>query len=247
MHPHPILSVEDLSFAYNGFPVLKNVSFTIADGEFVGFIGPNGGGKTTLFKLILGFLRPQHGKILINGKANYKAEQYVAYVPQSLRFDKQFPISVDEVVLGGLLKNLTWYGRFSSSDHKAVEEALSKVGMQDFKSRPFGTLSLGQAQRVLIARALVSKPKILLLDEPTASVDAQSEADIHKILFKLRGEITLLMVTHDLKAIIQDVQRVLCVQGGIISYKPEEVCEHFAMGVYHTPLIKTAFKDRPNP
>jgi zinc transport system ATP-binding protein len=239
--PQPILSVENLSFAYSGFPVLKDVSFSIEEGEFVGFIGPNGGGKTTLFKLILGFLKQQQGKIYINGKLAQTSSNLVAYVPQSLRFDKQFPISVDEVVQGGLLKDLPWYGHFFCSHNKAVDDALKKVGMLDFKSRPFGTLSLGQAQRVLIARALVSKPKILLLDEPTASVDAQSEADIHQILFKLRGEITLLMVTHDLKAIIQDVQRVLCVQGGVISLKPEEVCEHFAMGVYHTPLVKSSF------
>ncbi len=115
---------------------------------------------------------------------------------------------------------------------------MEKVGLQDFQHRSFGTLSTGQAQRALIARALASEPELLLLDEPTASVDAQSEADIHEILKSLRKSMTLLMVTHDLKVIINDVQNVLCVQGQVLPLKPEEVCEHFAFGLYHTPLVQ---------
>jgi zinc transport system ATP-binding protein len=246
----PILAFENVSFAYDGFPVLRNVSFHIDEGEYVGIIGPNGGGKTTLFKLILGFLKPTHGKILFYGKPTADVTDFLAYVPQTLRHDRQFPISVLEVVLGGLLHRLPWYGRFSKKDHEDALCALDKVGLREFQNRQFGTLSLGQTQRVLIARAIVSRPKLLLLDEPTASVDSHSEAEIHKILASLRNEITLLMVTHDIRTIIQDVQRVILVQNEVSTLNPAEVCEHFALGVYHTPLVKSAFnssQEKKNP
>lgn len=234
----PVLSFENVSFSYEDAPVLHSVSFEIEAGEFVGLIGPNGGGKTTLFKLILGFIKPTRGKILYQGRSAYPSTHFIGYVPQTLRYDKQFPISTLEVVMEGLLQQLPWYGVFSSSHTQLALSALNKVGLKEFASRQFGTLSMGQAQRALIARALVSHPKLLLLDEPTASVDAQSEAEIHEILHALGKEITVLMVTHDIRAIIQDVQRVICVQGSVMTLNPQEVCSHFALGVYHTPLVK---------
>jgi zinc transport system ATP-binding protein len=160
----------------------------------------------------------------------------VAYVPQGLRFDRQFPISVMEVVLSGRLSRLPWYGLYSSADKKAAHEALDLVGMLPYSHCVFGNLSGGQAQRALIARALVSEPQLLLLDEPTASVDAQAETLIYSILKQLQKKMTILMVTHDLRAAIDIVDRVLCVQGGVLSLLPQEVCEHFALGLYHTPL-----------
>ena len=209
----PILSFQNVSFSYADMEVLKDVSFDIYEGEYVGFIGPNGGGKTTLFKLILGTLTPKSGKILFSKGKKRPNEHFISYVPQTIRYDKQFPITTLEVVMQGLLQYLPWYGKFSSSHVDMALSALQNVGLKDFASKQFGALSQGQAQRVLIARALVSSPKLLLLDEPTASVDAQSEAEIHEILSKLKNEITLLMVTHDISAIIKDVQRVICVQG----------------------------------
>ncbi len=116
-------------------------------------------------------------------------------------------------------------------------KALDTVGLLDFKEESFGTLSGGQAQRALIARALVSEPKLLLLDEPTASVDSQAEADIYTLLQKLKGTMTILMVTHDLRAAIEQVEKVICVQGTVIPLEPQEVCKHFAYGLYHAPLI----------
>ena len=238
----PPIVVQDVSFAYHGTPTLHNVTFTIQSGEFVGIIGPNGGGKTTLLKLILGFLKPYSGSIKVFDQSPQEARGLLAYVPQNLGFDKQFPISVLELVLSGRLAKLSWYGTYSANDKKAACTALEMVGLLDYQSRPFGTLSSGQAQRVLIARALASQPKLLLLDEPTASVDTQSEADIHDILKDLKGEMTVLMVTHEIGAIIKDVQRVICVQGEAVDLKPEEVCAHFAFGVYHTPLVQMVKK-----
>ena len=237
----PIIKFEQVDFSYQRTPVLSKVTFQIEAGEFIGMIGPNGGGKTTLLKLILGFLKPSTGSIKIFDKPAGEQEARpipLAYVPQSVRFDRDFPISVEEVVLSGLIAHLPWYGMFRSADRSAAQEALAYMGLAHLSKASFGTLSGGQAQRVLIARALVSKPQLLLLDEPTASVDSQAESDIYAILNQLKGQMTILMVTHDLRAAIDQVDRVLCVQGGVISLKPEEVCKHFAFGLYHMPLIQ---------
>lgn len=237
MPMNPVVSFEKIFFAYQETYVLQDISFTIQEGEFIGIIGPNGGGKTTLLKLIMGFLKPTAGKIEIFGQPPCFSLNNLSYVPQAMHYDRQFPISVIELVLAGKLSKLPWYGIYSPADRRAAIEALERVGMVDYKNRAFGSLSGGQAQRVLIARALVSEPKLLLLDEPTASVDAQAEADIYGILKSLKGKMTILMVTHNLKMVIDQVERVLCVQGNCLTLNPQEVCEHFALGLYHSPLL----------
>ena len=240
-HSSPVIEFDRVSFSYQGTPVLNDVSFRVQAGEFIGIIGPNGGGKTTLLKLMLGFLKPARGTIRIFGEKSgaHSEINKLAYVPQSVRFDREFPISVEEVVLSGLISHLPWFGRFHANDRLAAKEALQHMGLAHLAGNAFGNLSGGQAQRTLIARALVSKPQLLLLDEPTASVDSQAESDIYAILKQLNGKMTILMVTHDLRTAIEQVERVLCVQGGVITLKPEEVCKHFAFGLYHMPLIQT--------
>lgn len=235
------IQVENLQFAYQITPILTDVNFSISSGEFIGIIGPNGGGKTTLLKLILGFLKPSQGSIKIfdSPAGSSCAQKKLAYVPQSIRFDREFPISVEEVVLSGLMSHLPWYGKFKQKDKQAALEALERVRLADYAHCSFGTLSGGQAQRVLIARALVSNPQLLLLDEPTASVDNQAETDIYNILKELQEQqMTILMVTHDLRIALHHVARVLYVQNKVWSLKPEEVCEHFAIGLFHPPLIR---------
>jgi zinc transport system ATP-binding protein len=242
LNKHSIITFDNVSFSYQNSLVLKDVSFKVFFGEFIGMIGPNGGGKTTLLKLIMGLLKPSKGSIKVFGnthEAFSSRNHKIAYVPQSVRLDRDFPISVEEVVLSGLIFRLPWYGRFCADDYKAVKEALDKTGLSHLMKHPFGKLSGGQAQRVLIARALVSHPQLLLLDEPTASVDNQAEADIYAILDKLKGHMTILMVTHDLGVAINQVERIFCIQSGVISLKPEEVCKHFAFGLYHKPLIQS--------
>jgi zinc transport system ATP-binding protein len=236
MNHSDIIICDHLSFSYGEAPVLSDVSFQIKRGEFVGIIGPNGGGKTTLLKLILGFLKPKAGSLTVLGNPPGVSTTRIAYVTQGLRFDRQFPISVMELVLSGRLSRLPWYGVYSKEDNEAALGALEQVGMADFRQHAFGNLSGGQAQRALIARALVSNPDLMLLDEPTASVDSQAEGVIYEILQSLRQSRTILMVTHDLRAAINLVDRVLCVQGGLLSLLPQEVCEHFAIGLYHAPL-----------
>ena len=234
--------VKDLSFSYPHTPLLSHISFEIEEGECVGVIGPNGGGKSTLLKLLCGFLKPSSGVIEIFGKkpadAYSEASPFLAYVPQTLGFDKQFPISTLEVVLSGRLSHLTWWGSYRKEDNLIAEEALEKVGLLPFAKKPFSTLSGGQIQRVLIARALASKPRVMLLDEPTASVDQAAEADIFKLLKSLKEKMTFLIVTHDLNQAVDQVDRLLVVQQNVIPMTLKEVCEHFAMGLYHTPIVQ---------
>lgn len=240
------LNIEHLFFSYTDLNVLNDVTFTVDEGSFVGIIGPNGGGKTTLLKLIMGFLQPTNGKIEIFGQSPQQARNMIGYVPQFLRYDKQFPISVLDVVLMGRLSHLPWWGRYRNEDVERAYAALEKVGIKHLHNRAFGTLSGGQAQRALIARALVSNPKLLLLDEPTASVDSQAQIEIYAILRALKNEMTILMVTHDLEVAIEHVQRVICVQNKVILLDPKEVCEHFAFGLYHTPIkIKSRTTEPP--
>lgn len=225
-----IVEVRHLSFAYGKTPVLIDASFSVFQGEFIGIIGPNGGGKTTLLRLLLGFLQPSSGSIhIVNSRE-------IAYVPQSARFDKSFPISVEEVILSGLLSKLPWYGHFAKKERMLAQEALEKVKLSHLMHAAFGSLSGGEAQRVLIARALVSDPKLLLLDEPTSGIDVQAEADIHTILKEIRMDRTILMVTHDLQTAVEQVDRVICVQRQVSIFEIKDICEHFALGLYHFPL-----------
>lgn len=232
MKNKPAIVVKDLSFSYKNTPLFKNVSFEIEPGECVGIIGPNGGGKSTLLKLLCGFLQPQSGSIDIPATP-------IAYVPQTLGFDKQFPITTLEVVLSGRLAHLTWFGTYPQKDVQIATECLDKVGLSGLSSHPFCTLSGGQIQRALIARALASRPKLMLLDEPTASVDQEAEVSILALLKTLKSEMTFLLVTHDLNQAVSQVDRLLVVQHGVIPMTIREVCEHFAMGLYHTPLTQT--------
>ncbi|MBS0636735.1 MAG: metal ABC transporter ATP-binding protein [Verrucomicrobia bacterium] len=232
------IEVTGVSFGYSADePILKNVTFGVAEGEFVGLIGPNGGGKTTLLKLLMGFLEPWEGNISIFSKPATEYPNGIGYVPQVLHYDRNFPISVLDLVLEGRLSKLSWTGRFSKQDKEIALHALEQVNLADFCDKSFGMLSGGQAQRALIARALATEPKALLLDEPLAAVDIQAEADFYEVMHKIRKNLTILMVTHDIQAVIQHVTRVLCVQGSVMSLEPSQVCEHFALGLYHFPLI----------
>lgn len=232
------LEVENVFFSYNATSVLEDVSFSVSPGEYVAIFGPNGGGKTTLLYLLMGFLKLNRGKISIFGKSPKEGREMIGWVPQNFHYDRDFPISVEEVVLGGRLAKLSWSGRFTKKDYTICIESLEKVGMEKSLHLPFASLSGGQAQRVLIARALASQPSILLLDEPTASVDFTAQNEIYALFKALKGEMALVMVTHDLNSAVEHVDRLFCVQRTLTSMSPEKVCEHFAVGLYHSPLKK---------
>ncbi len=233
------LSVENLSFSYEKkVLVLENLSFSIAKGKFIGIFGPNGGGKTTLLKLLLGLMHPSEGRIEVLGQPPSEVTDRLGYVPQVRRLDKTFPISVIEVVLHGCLAKHRSFGNFSQKLKNKALEALERVGLQDKAQDPFGTLSGGQIQRTLLARALASDPEILLLDEATVGIDPGALEEIFRFLLQLRGEITILLVTHNLQVIAKEMDYLLCINRELATYTPEQVCEHFAMGLYHPRLMK---------
>ncbi len=233
----PLLVLKGVHFSYGDVPILKDVSLAIAENEWVGLIGPHGGGKTTLLRLIMGFLEPTEGSISLFGTTPQQARQFISYVPQHLVYDRSFPITVSQLVLAGSLHKSRWWGPYSSADKRRALEQLDRLGIADLAKRPFGSLSGGQAQRALLARALMSEPKLLLLDEPTSNMDPSMEAITLDLFDELRKEMAILMVTHDLRTIVERVQRIVCVQTEVIPLLPEKVCEHFALGLYHHPLI----------
>lgn len=232
------INIDNISFRYLDTPILENISLHVKTGEFLAVFGPNGGGKTTLLKALLGFVKPERGSIEIFGQPPLSARQIIGYVPQILRFDRQFPISVLEIVLMGCLSEISVWGTFPRGYKKRACEALALVGMENHAAEAFGTLSGGQVQRVLLARALMGKPRLLLLDEPIASVDQDAEEEIYRILLRLKGETTIIMVTHDLQSMLTKCDRLLCVQRRATIMDPAQICEHFTLGLYHPPLVQ---------
>jgi zinc transport system ATP-binding protein len=205
-----IVECRSLSFGYGKALVLEDVNFTIQRGDSLCVIGPNGGGKSTLVKLILGLIEPSRGSLTILGQSPQKAQRKMGYVPQAMRFDAQFPISALDIVLMGRLDRLL-VGPFSRKCREAALAALDEVGMIDLAKRPFSDLSGGERQRVMIARALACEPELLILDEPTANIDLSIEAHLIETLVKLREKLTILMVTHDLDLVSSIGNSVLCV------------------------------------
>ena len=230
-----MISIENVSFSYDKHQVLEDVSLEVGSGEFVGVIGPNGGGKTTLLKLIAGFMEPSKGNCFIFGNSPKVSRKKIGYVPQVIRYDKNFPISALEVVLTGCLRSSFLIGGYSKREKMVSMSALEKVGMEGYAKVALGELSGGQAQRVLVARSLVSDPKLLLLDEPTSGVDKHSSQEIYTILSGLLGDVSILMVTHNLQSILDHLSSVVCVCKQVRKYPPKEVCLHFAAGVYDHP------------
>jgi zinc transport system ATP-binding protein len=195
--PDAAVQIRDLSFSYGDFQVLTNVHLDIFLQDSACIVGPNGGGKTTLIKLILGLLTPDRGTVRIFGKAAGRDPARIGYVPQYARYDAKFPISVQEVVSMGRLGNSV-SGRYTRQDREIAMTSLEAVDLADLAKRPFAALSGGQRQRVLIARALASEGDILILDEPTASLDRESEHQLLALLAELNKKTTILMVTHEI-------------------------------------------------
>ncbi len=200
---------DGVAFSYGDTPVLENVSFHIHTGEFTALVGPNGSGKTTLLRLLLGLARPSSGTITVMGRSPEGARNSIGYVPQHASYDPAFPISVSEVVRMGRLSGST--RRYKPEDKAAVERALVLADVADLAGRPYPALSGGQRRRVLVARALAGMPTLLVLDEPTANMDTESEERLYKTLGGLKGGTTILVVTHDTGFVSALTDAVLCV------------------------------------
>jgi zinc transport system ATP-binding protein len=217
------IELKNISAGYDNEIVIENINVNIYDGDFFGIIGPNGGGKSTLLKIILGLLNPTKGTVKIYGQLSKVGRKNIGYVPQYSEYDKQYPISVWDVVLMGRRSVRGIHPLYSSDDKKATVEALKKVSMLEYKRRHISELSGGQRQRVFIARALVSNPKILLLDEPTASIDKDLQVNFYKLLKELNKNVTILLVTHDIGVISSYVTRVACLNHFIFTHDDEKM------------------------
>ena len=227
------IEFDHISFSYRGAPALNDISLSISQGELIGIFGPNGGGKTTLLKLMMGFIVPQTGAVRIFEKEPKEVRHRIGYVPQILRTDPDFPITVAELIALGRLAKRSFTGGFSKEDWIASEYWMEELGLLEHKDKAYGELSGGLAQRALLARALIADPEILLLDEPTANIDAQSLAVVLQTLEGLHGKKTILLITHDLNRTLQKADRLFCVQRTLSIFQPEEICNHFSLGLYH--------------
>lgn len=210
-----LLEAEQLSFTYGEHSIFKNLSFKIFEEDFIGLVGANGAGKSTLIKLLLGLEKLQHGSVKLLGKdiSQFKEFGKIGYISQKAgHFNPSFPATVEEVVLANLYKKIGLFALPKKEHKEKVYEALKSVDMLDYKDRLIGQLSGGQQQRVLIARALVSEPRILFLDEPTIGVDSQNESAIYKLLQKLNQEkrMAIVLISHDIGAITVHTKRLFC-------------------------------------
>ncbi|MDD3819367.1 MAG: ABC transporter ATP-binding protein [Actinomycetota bacterium] len=215
-----IVDFQNVFFSYGERTVLENVSFSVRKNDFIALIGPNGGGKTTVLKLILGLLKPERGTVSVFGKKPEEGRKFTGYMPQSAFFDLSFPASVFDVVIMG-----RYHGpvkKYGESDKKAVLNALSTVGMIEYRNHHISMLSGGQLQRVLIARAIVREPELLLLDEPMSSVDPATQESIYELFHELNKKMAIIFVTHDIGAISSYIDRVFCLNQKLYYHGPRE-------------------------
>jgi zinc transport system ATP-binding protein len=233
---NPVVAVENVYFSYGANRVLEEINLRVGPRDFVGLIGPNGGGKTTLLKLILGLLPMQEGSVRLFGLPPVRGRRFAGYVPQHINLDRDFPISVMDVVLMGRLRHAPRVGPYRAEDRAAAEEALEQLGVIDLRKRTIGELSGGQIQRVLIARAIAGQPQLLALDEPTANVDSRFQHEIPEILRRLNERMTILMISHDLGFVSSYVNWVLCLNRRMVSHPTEQITSKVIEELYHSPM-----------
>lgn len=218
-----LISVNGVTFSYGGPVVLEDVHLDVEEGEFLGVVGPNAGGKSTLLRLMLGLLEPTTGSIEVGGRTPGEGSRVIGYVPQYPPFARDFPITVEQTVLLGRLGTARALGGYSRRDRGIAERVMSETEILDIQRRRLNTLSGGQLQRVLLARALASEPKILMLDEPTANLDVRMESDIFELLRNLNQRATIIVVSHDIGFISKYVGRVACVNRTLICHSTRAI------------------------
>lgn len=215
-----IIKIENLSAGYDRKTVLHDINLEISEKDFLGIIGPNGGGKTTLMKVILGLLKPSEGKITFYDNEMPVEQLEIGYLPQYNSIDKKFPISVYEVILSGLNRQKSLFSRFTKEHHERVKETISMMGLEGMENKPIGQLSGGQMQRALLGRAIVSNPKAIILDEPNTYIDKRFEARLYSLLEEINKQRAVILVSHDIGSVLQTVKSIACVNG-TLDYHPQ--------------------------
>ncbi len=231
-----LVKLENVWVYYDSIPVLEAINLSVESNNFLGIIGPNGGGKTTLLKVILGLIKPARGRVTVLGMPPERGRKHIGYISQFNLFDHDFPISVFEVVLMGRYNRAGLMQRYREEDRKAATEALETVEMLDYKDRQIGKLSGGEQQRVFIARALATNPKLLLLDEPTASIDTSMQADFYELLDKLKDSMAIVLVSHDVSAVSIYVSEIACLNHQLFYHGSKEVSAEELEKTYRCPV-----------
>lgn len=225
----PIIEVRGLSAGYDGRTVLHDINLTVYEHDFLGIIGPNGGGKTTLIKCILGLLKPTAGKITYNTST-------MGYLPQYNTIDRKFPISVEEVILSGLSSKKSLISKFTDEQHEKVRSVITRMGLEGLEKRAIGQLSGGQLQRALLGRAIVSDPSVVILDEPSTYIDKRFEARLYELLAEINKECAIILVSHDIGTVLQQVKSIACVNETLDYHPDTEITTEWLERNFNCPI-----------
>jgi zinc transport system ATP-binding protein len=244
----PFVELEGVGVSYGEVRVLDGINLTVEPGDFLGIIGPNGSGKTTLLRVMLGLLEPQEGSVRLFGQppASFREWRRVGYVPQRAVLDPSLPVTVQEVVASGLVASLGFFQRIGRAQRLRVSEALARAGMEAHAQARIGALSTGQQQRVLIARALVSDPELIILDEPTGGVDPEAQTSFYAMLHHLNREreVTLVLVSHDIGVVAKEVTKLACLNRRLIFHgRPGDFLSDAALTALYGPSVRIVSHD----
>lgn len=236
-----LLELRSVYAGYDNKVALKNIDLTIKKNDFLGIIGPNGGGKTTLLKVILGLIKPMEGSV----KFNDVDDKLIGYLPQINTIDHQFPISVCEVILSGLMSHKKLFGRYRNEDREKATALMEQMGVLHLKDKNIGELSGGQLQRVFLCRAIISNPQILILDEPNTYVDNKFEAELYTILNQLNDHMAIIIVSHDIGIICSHVKSIACVNE-TLCYHDSNIINEDQLKTYNCPIDLITHGDLPH-
>ncbi len=232
----PVVDLRDVWLRYDDKVILESINLVVEERDFLGIIGPNGGGKTTLLKIILGLIKPSRGKVRVFGGPPERSRRLIGYVPQIRQLDTAFPITVWDIVETGRLGHSKPLRRYNLKDKEMVNTALEKVDMMKYKDHAIGKLSGGERQRVFIARALASEPKLLLLDEPTASIDKRLDTRFWEFLNLLKSKLPIILVTHDISAVSIYVDKIACLNRKLFYQGTKEIKPEIWAETYQCPV-----------
>ncbi|HJX03541.1 MAG TPA: metal ABC transporter ATP-binding protein [Dehalococcoidia bacterium] len=236
MPAEEIVILRNVNVSYGDIKALEDVNLSVCEHDFLGIIGPNGGGKSTLLKVMLGLVQPQAGTVVVMGKAPSMVRNRIGYVSQRFSFDRDFPVSVLDVVIMGHYGRRGLVRRYTKEDRQSAAAALEQVGMLESRHKQIGKLSGGQQQRVFIARALVAKPELLLLDEPTANIDSTMQMGIYEMLRDLKQRLTIIMVSHDIGAVSIYVDKIACLNQQLYYHGSREITAEILEATYKCPV-----------
>ena len=242
----PIVELDSVTAGYDGEVILRNIDLAVNENDFIGVIGPNGGGKTTLVKVIIGLIKPLSGKVMYhNGSDTGISEKLIGYLPQINQIDRKFPISVKDVVLSGLSDRKNIFSRFTKDQISKAVALLDQMGIQHLEKKHIGMLSGGELQRVFLCRAIISEPKLLILDEPNTYVDNKFESDLYRILNELNEKMAVMIVSHDVGTITYYVKTIACVNREL-HYHQSNVISQEQLAAYNCPIQVIAHGDVPH-